>query len=469
MAPVVAQVHGAAARHAADHDGNLRRRSSRSRAPRRCATCCATSPASASRRAKGGGGLPGDNLAIRGFAARNDIFVDGVRDFGAYSRDPFNIEQVEVVEGSGLALHRPRLDRRLAQPGEQDAAPGGGPQRRDLGAGTDEYGRATVDVNQPIEGLGTGAAFRVNAMWTHADTPGPRRRGERALGHRAVVRLRARHADARDAQLLATSIRTTSPTTAFPGCPPPTSPWRSMPNKPAPVDFDNFYGLTDRDYEKTVTGHRHRGGRARLQRFAHPAQPGAPRPRRTRDSIITAPRFASNDSTTINRQFQSRDLDGHDPRPAERPDLPFRAPARSPRAGGRHRGRPRDVGEPRPHGSRRRRTADLFNPNPERSLHGLRSPAPAPAPRATADTVALYASDTVQLSEKWEVIGGLRWDHFDVDYRQRGGGPDGFAFRAHRRDAELAGRRRPQAACRTAASTPRPAPRSIPRPRATRA
>ena len=48
---------------------------------------------------EGGGGLPGDNLAIRGFTARNDIFVDGVRDFGAYSRDPYNIEQVEVTKG----------------------------------------------------------------------------------------------------------------------------------------------------------------------------------------------------------------------------------------------------------------------------------------------------------------------------------------------------------------------------------
>src|SRR6478752_3148409 len=35
-----------------------------------------------------GGQPPGDNLAIRGFSARSDLFVDGVRDFGGYSRDP---------------------------------------------------------------------------------------------------------------------------------------------------------------------------------------------------------------------------------------------------------------------------------------------------------------------------------------------------------------------------------------------
>jgi catecholate siderophore receptor len=53
----------------------------------------------------GEGGTPaGDNLTLRGFSARNDLFVDGVRDMGPTSRDPFNIEQVEVVKGPGSAF-----------------------------------------------------------------------------------------------------------------------------------------------------------------------------------------------------------------------------------------------------------------------------------------------------------------------------------------------------------------------------
>src|SRR4051812_10868834 len=48
---------------------------------------------------EGQSGPGGDNLSIRGFNARSDVFVDNVRDFGAYSRDPFNYEQVEVVKG----------------------------------------------------------------------------------------------------------------------------------------------------------------------------------------------------------------------------------------------------------------------------------------------------------------------------------------------------------------------------------
>src|SRR5688572_2384935 len=49
---------------------------------------------------EGGGGLPGDqNFTMRGFSARNSLFIDGVRDIGAYTRDSFNLQQVEVVKG----------------------------------------------------------------------------------------------------------------------------------------------------------------------------------------------------------------------------------------------------------------------------------------------------------------------------------------------------------------------------------
>ncbi len=49
--------------------------------------------------AAGEAGAQGDNLTIRGFTARNDIFLDGIRDFGSYYRDSFNYEQVDVLEG----------------------------------------------------------------------------------------------------------------------------------------------------------------------------------------------------------------------------------------------------------------------------------------------------------------------------------------------------------------------------------
>ena len=71
---------------------------------------------------EGGGGPGGDFLSIRGFNARNDVFIDGIRDFGGYSRDPFNFEQVEVVKGPASSYTGPRLDRRLDQSRVEDAA-----------------------------------------------------------------------------------------------------------------------------------------------------------------------------------------------------------------------------------------------------------------------------------------------------------------------------------------------------------
>ena len=41
----------------------------------------------------------GDGLTIRGFTARNDIFLDGVRDFGSYYRDPFYLQDIQVLKG----------------------------------------------------------------------------------------------------------------------------------------------------------------------------------------------------------------------------------------------------------------------------------------------------------------------------------------------------------------------------------
>lgn len=54
--------------------------------------------------ASGEGGVTGDAFTIRGFAATNDIYVDGMKDNGLYNRDTFNLEQVEILKGSSALL-----------------------------------------------------------------------------------------------------------------------------------------------------------------------------------------------------------------------------------------------------------------------------------------------------------------------------------------------------------------------------
>lgn len=52
----------------------------------------------------GEGGTQGDNIAIRGYSARNDFYRDGIRDPGWYTRDTFSVENVEVLKGPSSFL-----------------------------------------------------------------------------------------------------------------------------------------------------------------------------------------------------------------------------------------------------------------------------------------------------------------------------------------------------------------------------
>ena len=55
--------------------------------------------------AAGEGAQQGDLPIIRGFVARGDLFRDGIRDPGWYTRDLFNADRVEVYKGpSAFAL-----------------------------------------------------------------------------------------------------------------------------------------------------------------------------------------------------------------------------------------------------------------------------------------------------------------------------------------------------------------------------
>jgi catecholate siderophore receptor len=52
----------------------------------------------------GEGAARGDTVNIRGFSAFNDFFIDGIRDAAVYTRDIFDADAVEVVEGPSAVL-----------------------------------------------------------------------------------------------------------------------------------------------------------------------------------------------------------------------------------------------------------------------------------------------------------------------------------------------------------------------------
>jgi len=113
--------------------------------------------------AAGESGAQGDNLTIRGFTARNDIFLDGIRDFGSYYRDSFNFEQVEVLEGpAGVQFGRGSTGGVINEVSKMPAAD----KFTDVQVlfGTDLTRRVTADINEPLPDLGHGSTFRLNVM-----------------------------------------------------------------------------------------------------------------------------------------------------------------------------------------------------------------------------------------------------------------------------------------------------------------
>jgi catecholate siderophore receptor len=105
----------------------------------------------------------GNSPTIRGFVARDDMFLDGIRDYGDYYRDPFNLESIEVLEGpSGILFGRGSTGGVIEQASKT-------PRLEPFVAvtvmgGTDDMRRATLDINEPLAALGEGAALRVNGM-----------------------------------------------------------------------------------------------------------------------------------------------------------------------------------------------------------------------------------------------------------------------------------------------------------------
>jgi catecholate siderophore receptor len=112
----------------------------------------------------------GDSITMRGFDTAGSIFLDGVRDLGAVSRDTFNTEQIEIVKGpsgsdNGRGAPSGYINMSSKQPTLLDAA------SAKVAFGTDSRVRTELDLNQSIPGW-EGAAVRFNTFYDKGDRPG---------------------------------------------------------------------------------------------------------------------------------------------------------------------------------------------------------------------------------------------------------------------------------------------------------
>ncbi len=359
----------------------------------------------------GEGGTPaGDNLTLRGNSARNDIFVDGVRDLSPQSRDPFNLEQVEVTKGPTSAITG-----RGSAGGAINLISKGPSLGRILGGsvafGNADNRRATIDLNAPLARLGLGerTALRLNGVIHDAGVPGRNvvhnnRWGlspSLALGLGSPTRLTFGYYKLKQDNISDYGI---------PWVPATNNALADYRNMPAPVPRETFYGFRDRDREVlnqdtgTVKFEHDFSDRLQLRSQLRIGEAG-------RNSIASPPRFASNDSTLINRELRSwvaqdRIIDNQ---------TDLRASFKT--AGVEHNV-VTGAAFTSERNTRINRTAavsptTLLDPNPADVYAGVITTSPFIG-KIDGHTQSLWAFDTAKFGKHWEATGGLRWEHFDV-------------------------------------------------------
>ena len=390
---------------------------------------------------EGGSGPNGDFLSLRGFNARNDIYVDNIRDFGGYSRDPFNVEQVEVVKGPASSYTGRGSTGGSVNLVSKAAAFDSSFYRSTLGIGTDAFKRFTLDVNQELTPLwesrtdgdaskGTApeiiepflkTAVRLNAMWTKGDISNRNEVKYSRWGVAPSIAFGFGH----DAKLTLSYFHLEQDNVPDNGIPWVPATQTVLPqqfwNKPAPVDFENFYGLLDRDKEKISTDM----GTLRYEQkvgdefsLRNTARYGTTH----RDSITTSPRFipgVTDPSRVINREFQSRDQ--IDTIIADQLDFRFSFET----FGARHElitgiDYAHETAENRLRAADPAPPAGLYHSNPNQPYLGVIRYTGA-LNESTSDDAGVFLGDTIKFwEEKIQLSGGVRWDYYQAELEQLG-------------------------------------------------
>lgn len=195
----------------------------------------------------GEGGNPNaDRPVIRGFNAESDVFIDGMRDVAAQSREIFNIESVEVSKGPGSAFTGAGSTggslNLITKGAHLGNAYNGG-----YTFGSDQTQRYTADLNQQITDT---SAFRLNLLKHSANVAGRddvdvSRWGVApsfafGLGTDTRVKVDYYHLESNDMPDYGIPLVSSSNRSKY------------VVDKPVSVDRSNFYGLTGRDYREAT-------------------------------------------------------------------------------------------------------------------------------------------------------------------------------------------------------------------------
>jgi len=357
----------------------------------------------------------GDTFQMRGFSAQTSLFVDGIRDLGAVTRDAFNIEQIEISKGpAGADIGRGAASGYINLVSKL-------PTREEFIAGTASYSsgnnkRLTADVNQTF---GSSGAFRLNAVVQDGGQPGRKviDNENRAIapsiawGLGTPTRLYLYSQHIRQDNTPDGGI----PSVGLPGFFNASAALRNAPR----VDRNTWYGYNT-DYEKvdadmvtakiehelsanaTLTNTT-RWGKSRMDRILTGINAinvdGAPANwtvTRTRQSVLQDNRIRANTTNvvaTVGEHTLSTGLEllsEEQVSPARVGLGTFAAPATA-------------------------LTANLYNPNPNDKLNAFNPVLNGAFSAGKTDTVAAYLFDTWKLNEQWQINGGVRAEQYSTE------------------------------------------------------
>jgi catecholate siderophore receptor len=374
---------------------------------------------------EGGGAsnTAGDMFNMRGFNASNSLFVDGVRDDGLIARDVFNLEQVEVFMGPtgsdvgrGTAAGYVNMQSKTPHFGSDASAL--------LSIGTADQQRLSADFNwsapaPQADGWWNKSALRLNLLWQDSGVPG---RDEVTLESRAVAPSLALGLGTWTRVNLSAQIvrQENLPDYGIPG-----AAWQEAPLTPttvrasAPVDQSNYYGSRAYDYDHASQN----SFTARVERDLTRAITLRNQTRYNetdREAVITAIQnvAAFNPATnlvTVARQGNEREnsvLSNQTSLTARFATGGLRHAANA----GVEYAREKQFA-PTLTGLGTRAPIDIFNPNPNDPVLGFAPARTGASSTGRSNTIGLYAFDSVELNQRWQVSGGLRWEHYDTDFR----------------------------------------------------
>ena len=364
------------------------------------------------------GGQIGNNINLRGFSARTDLYLDGVRDRGQYYRDVFSLDAVEVLKGpSSMLFGRGSTGGVINQVSK---TPSLAPRDEvSVMTGTQPSLRVTADFNQPASDT---SAFRVAMMAQDAHST---RDVMQNRDYGLAPSMRFGIGTPTEITLSALALHNNDMPDY--GLPP-------VNGRPANIDRHNFYGLTDdrtiQDVGEISLKIKHKLSptmtlRNQTQFIAYgiDARESGPSSVGTvTGGVYTPIPGGNNNGNTTNVpldqlfvQLGSHDRKIYDRSAYNQTDLISEFEAGSLKHTllvGLEVGR--DTYRNQAYARPGLPVVSLPNPDYQPSPSNV-STTTGNLVRSEATTIAPYVNDTVELSRQWKLVAGVRYDRFDAE------------------------------------------------------